>query len=278
MRMRNLWRAPALGALVFGLTTEVQASCGLDQCPADPSHESHLLFSLGAKQVGYDLAGQSGDYRLALLRAEAGAGHWQAGLWLGLVDLDSPAGTRRGMTNPTLFLQRQLGPADARWSVQLGTQLELPFGTDETAIRSDHTEWMPYARLALSSGRWLGSASLGWRESIGDDEADGGVAPAKHAGETHGELLVVAPHSSREMAGRLALGARLNARGAIVQLSLDGQRVLADGEPNDHFQLIGLALDWPIGLAWQLTPSLELPFGDTRRFESAFGLRVQRTF
>jgi hypothetical protein len=277
--MRRQRRFAILAALALALAAEVPASCGLDQCPADPPRQRHLLFSVGGRQVAYDLGGQSGDYRVALLRAEAGTGAWLSGLWLGLVDLDSPAGTRRGTTNPTLFLQRQLGPAGATWAMQLGVQLELPVGSDEPAIRSDHTELLPYARLSTQSGRWTYAATLGWRESIGgEDDEELVTKVSKHSGHEHGELLVVSPHSSREMAGRIALGARLNERGVMAQASLEALRVLAEGESKDNFQVAGLALDWPLGAAWLLTPSVEVPFGAERRFDSAFGMRVQRRF
>ncbi len=259
------------------LPTPAEASCGLEYCelpsPAlSGKSAKHTTLSILPSVVGYSLQAESGSYIESRMRLDTSYfRQWKFGLWVSPVLVLAPEESRRGITNPVFFSERSFSVND---SITLSTamQLEVPLGSSEAGIASDHFELLPYLGARYQSSRFLLQWNVGLAFAIGAHEHDHMHAP----GEEHEAPLVVNPHEDREAMMRLAFSMPLRKDTLRPGIQINARKTLQDN--SQQFVTGSLTTTYAIHQALQLVANAEFPLSSEKRFDWRGGAGLQYAF
>jgi len=217
--------------------TRAEASCGIENCPAYRSvvrAQADYHLAVRAEFVDFALYGLEGQYIQYAPRFEyRGFESFSLGFQVPVTTLFLNDSVETGLSNPVVFGEWQWRP-QAKLSVGVGLQLELPLGDSELGISDSHFEILPYVRSYFDFGLYFTAMQIGFRQSLDEFGHEGG-------GHTHVSLVYVNPHVAQEFTYRVHLGRQLGSERVRVAVYLDVVQEL--GEPIDFGPVIRAGLD-----------------------------------
>lgn len=236
------------------------AGCGLEDCSCvaeEPKPaEVRLTGSVEVRQTSFNYLGIPGNYSECNSRVELRDTALRLGAILPVISLHFIDETVTGLGSPLFYAEVDLGQ-HAGQSLDLGLQLESPWGDVEKGLAEDHSMFVPYVRNAFRIGTMNATVTAGYRAVIVDDEeapedasatrsmslARGrwGEAPSAlqlHAGHDSSQLNLVNPHEHHEVLWRAQVTTSPVYRNIRVGTLLDAQHVV-DGSSDETFFLNG---------------------------------------
>lgn len=282
--MRNTLVLPG-GLLVLGISLAPAAwgCCGLESCPRDPAPAPELsrveiAGSIDVQQTSFDYLRIDGDYTEVMARAAFAAGRFRFVAVAPYVTLRFLDTTRSGAGNPVFTGEANVLQAGGG-ALALGLQYESPLGDSEHSLADDHTMFMPYVR---ADSRFRGvdlTASVGYRFSAFEPDAetagDAAAAPPGrldlariqfHAGHAHGIPVLVNPHDDREILWRAEAASVRPFAGVVPAAHMAAEHVLGDASDASFYLVGGPALRVPLAGPVALETSASIPMGGGSRY------------
>lgn len=268
-------RAAAISA-IMAAASPLQAACGLHFCPRVKERSEAASWQLGwtFNRSGFDIGGANGAYSegvadIRYMRGDA----WTVDVHVPFLALTVDSRTVWGFANPLALVEYRLHPGTGNM-LGLGLQTEFPLGDADAGLSQEHFMLMPYASISHSRQRVFFSLTSGVSFALSGSHphASDAVAP-EHGAHGAGTPLYVHPHEDFEWSYRASAGAALWNRRAHPEAFLSGQRVLGalkNGAARDYLN-VGFTAPVQAG-RFILSPNLEVPVTEERRFEWTVGM------
>jgi len=228
---------------------------------------SLIMLSASFQQTAFDISHVSGYYSQVTPRLEfRNSGRLLIGSDFPVTALhrDDQSANTFGLGNPVGFGQYRVLSSNGN-EASIGLQIEVPLGSHEDGLASDHFEFLPHLTYAHAAG-WIGvSTDIGVRHSLGStDHHDDEESP-----------LFVDPHADSELLYRLGLLFYHPVIGVTPSVYIDGQRRLGGEAEYDWTAAMGFVVGWTIADSYVLAPAIEFPVTDVKRMNWTFRLSAE---